>query len=131
MTLALMDIFTARPENLFRNVTLASLLVGFPVGLAITLIGIFTQPSTAHTASAGVFAGVLLAPAFIFIAGVILLVPLYGLRKIGYAGPFFVYIFSAIFSLVLVGGDIRVGLISFALSLPASYVFSRYAYREN
>jgi hypothetical protein len=123
-----MDILTARPEKLFGNVALASVMAGLPIGLVFAIAGLVTQPLLLPATWTAGLGSVVLAPVFVFIAGMVLLPVLYALRRAGYAGPFFVYALSTLFSLVLMSSDLRAGLLGFALSLPASFVFCRYAY---
>lgn len=123
-----MDLLTARPQNLLGNVALASALAGVPVGLVFAIVGLATHPLTERaTWTAGV-GSVLLAPVLVFVAGVLLLPILWALRKLGFAGPLFVYALSVLFSLVLMGSDVRAGILGLLLSLPASFVFCRCAY---
>ncbi|WP_386066085.1 hypothetical protein ACFJIW_16265 [Tahibacter sp. UC22_41] len=125
-----MDILTARPERLLGNVALASLMAGLPVGLIFAIAGLATQPLLSSATWSAGFGSLLLAPVLVFIAGLILLPVLYALRKVGYAGPLSVYVLSTLFSLVLMSNDMRAGLLGLVLSLPASFVFCRYAYRS-
>ncbi|GMV29127.1 MAG: hypothetical protein AMXMBFR59_12520 [Rhodanobacteraceae bacterium] len=125
-----MEMLTARPDNLLGNVALASLVAGVPVGLVFAAVGLATHPlgdSGTWSASLG---SVLLAPALVLLAGLALLPVLYALGKVGYAGPAVVYALSILFSLVLTASDVRAGLVGFALSLPASFVFCRLAYAQ-
>lgn len=126
-----MDILTARPERLFGNVALASLMAGLPAGLVFAIAGLVTQPLLSSATWIASFGSVLLAPVLVFIAGLVLLPVLYALRKAGYAGPLSVYALSTLLSLVLMSSDVRAGLLGLVLSLPASFVFCRYAYRSD
>lgn len=122
-----MDLLTARPENLLANVLRAGLMAGIPVGLVFAAYGLATHPIAAPDTWTASLGSVLLAPVFVLIAGVLLLPILVLLRRAGYAGPLFVYALSTIFGLVLLSSDLRAGLLGFALALPTSFVFCRYA----
>lgn len=123
-----MDLLTARPEKLFGNVALASLVAGVPVGLVFAAVGLATHPPADSATWSASLGSVLLAPVLVFLAGLVLLPILYALRRFGCAGPAVVYALSILFSLALMGGDARAGLVGFALTLPASFVFCRCAY---
>lgn len=123
-----MEMLTARPENMFGNVALASVVAGIPVGLLFAVIGLATHPIAALDTWKASLGSVLLAPVFILVAGLIMLPVLYGLRRLGYAGPLVVWALSGLFSIVLMSSDVRAGLLGLMLAMPASYVFCRYAY---
>lgn len=123
-----MDLLTARPEKLFGNVALASLVAGVPVGLVFAAVGLATHPLADSATWSASLGSVLLAPVLAFLAGLVLLPILYALRRFGFAGPAVVYGLSVLFSLTLMGSDVRAGLVAFALALPASFVFCRFAY---
>jgi hypothetical protein len=128
--LGLMDIFTARPERIIGNVALASLVAGIPVGIVLALLGALQSPDlSAIQWLAGLGSGALLGPVLIFIAGFMLIAPLlHGLRRFGYGGPLFVYAMAAIFSLTVMASDLRSGIVSLVLSIPAAWIFCRHAY---
>ncbi len=123
-----MDLLTARPEKLFGSVAFASVAASVPVGLLFALYGLATHPFASPDTWKASLGSVLLAPVLIFVAGVLLLPILFLLRRVGYAGPFCVYALSSLCSVVVLGSDAGAGLLSLALSLPASYVLCRHAY---
>ncbi|WP_094711514.1 hypothetical protein [Hahella sp. CCB-MM4] len=126
-----MKSLTARPEKIIGNIALASLLAGPPIGVALSLLGGLLQPSGLSVLDwievivSGLFAG----PFILFIAGLVVLAPTLGvLRHFGYGGPTFVYAITTLFSFFSMSSDLRLGLVSLAFSLPASYVFCKYSY---
>src|SRR6185369_6921813 len=108
-----MTIFTARPQRILGNVALASLIAGAPIGILMTIVaGVFIQ-HTNHSVLEWIKElgnGLLLGPFFIFIAGLILIVPaLSVLRYFGYGGPFFVYAIGMMFGLVALHDNLVFG----------------------
>lgn len=125
-----MSIFTSRPERIVGNIALASLVAGIPAGLVLSLLGALQSRNlSAIQWLGGLGSGALLGPALIFIAGFVLIAPvLHGLRSLGYGGPAFVYAMAAIFSLTAMASDLRSGIASLILSIPAAWIFCRHAY---
>jgi hypothetical protein len=129
-----MTIFTGRPQKILGNVAVASLVAGAPIGLiATTLAGIFIQPKN-HTVLEWLTElgkGLLLGPFFIFIAGIVLVLPILTvLRRFNYGGPFFVYAISVAFSLAALHDNLAFGAMVMIFSMSASYVFCRGAYSD-
>ncbi|MEO7757566.1 MAG: hypothetical protein ABIS07_13380 [Dokdonella sp.] len=115
------------------NIAVASLMAGVPIGAALAILGIVSEPaghSLIETLK-GIGSGALLCPAVLFIVGMIVVAPIVaGLRHVGYAGPFSVYSVSVLFGLIAMADDVRFGTIAMVVGLVASHVFCRYAYRD-
>ncbi|MEO7324596.1 MAG: hypothetical protein ABIW82_07185 [Dokdonella sp.] len=128
-----MEIFTARPQRIVGNIAVASLIAGVPMGVALAILGIVSEPaghSLIETLK-GICSGALLCPAVLFVVGMIVVAPIVaGLRHVGYAGPFSIYSISLVFGLIAIADDVRFGTIALVVSLVASHVFCRYAYRD-
>jgi hypothetical protein len=127
-----MSIFTARPERIIGNIALASLVAGIPAGIILALLGgLQSRDLSAMQWLGGIGGGALLGPVLVFIAGCLLIAPLlHGLRNFGYGGPVFVYAIAIISSLAAMASDLRAGIASLVLSIPAAWVFCRRAYTD-
>ncbi|WP_431689391.1 DUF695 domain-containing protein [Hahella sp. NBU794] len=124
-------LYTGRPTHIIGSVAIASLAAGGIGGAALFgAVGIASPvvfslgdwfPKLAEGALMGIF--------ILFGMGIFVLTPLLLiLRFFGYAGPFFVYAISLFFCVLFMLDEPILGVVGLTLSLPAAYVFCRYAY---
>ncbi|NZA27019.1 hypothetical protein H0E84_11580 [Luteimonas sp. SJ-92] len=128
-----MHMLSAHPERIIGNIALASLMVGVPVGVGLSMVGGLMQPGGASWLDwlKGAAAGAALGPTAIFVAGMLLVAPVLALlRPLGYAGPLTVYVIASLFGTLALRDDLRLGAVVLAFALPAAFVFCRYAYPD-
>ncbi|AZZ92360.1 DUF695 domain-containing protein [Hahella sp. KA22] len=125
------QLFTGRPTHMIGSVAIASLAAGGIAGAALFgAVGIASPvafslgdwfPKLAEGALMGIF--------ILFAMGIFVLTPLLlVLRFFGYAGPFFVYAISLLFSVLFMLDEPVFGVVGLTLSLPAAFIFCRFAY---
>ena len=123
----------ARPERIFGNVALASLTVGTPIGIAFSIAYLVSGSEGATLAGASkeiaacVFGPILL----LLLAGSVGLgIPLWLLRRLGFAGPAIAFAFCAATGLVIAADISRPGVALgvIATALIGGAAFCRFAY---
>jgi hypothetical protein len=124
---------TDRPERIFGNVALASLMTGVPIGIMFAIAYLVSGLEGASFASASKeIAACLLGPTFLIflIGGIGLGLPLWLLRRIGMAGPAIAFGICAALGLAFAIGIDRpaVALGVIATSIACGVVFCRLTY---
>ncbi|WLQ16210.1 DUF695 domain-containing protein [Hahella aquimaris] len=124
-------LFTGRPTHIIGSVAIASLTVGAVGGAALFGVAGIASPVTFSLGDwfPQLAEGALMGIFILFGMGIFVLTPLLLiLRFFGYAGPFSVYAISLLFSILFMLDEPVLGVVGLTLSIPAAYIFCRYAY---